>query len=356
LELGDRRVRSAFTVSYRELGDQDARVFRFLGLYPGSDFSDSAVGELAAIDVDVTGQVLDRLARAHLVIPDVGRRFRMHDLLRLFAREMSVLKDSEEVRAHAMARLVSHFGNLLASLDRYLDAEKAAVKAQSTGSGTVGSFDRHEALVIFQMELPNVMAVFKLAADQHLYREVCIIFDALTAGLWLVWRPDDILAASRLAMNAARVLGDQDCEAKALHESGKAYVHKREFDRAVACHAEALEIYQRAGNAAGEARVLVGLGYANREMGKLDKAVGNHQKALEFSRQAGDRWLEQHSLNNLGIDYEDQEHFDLAVKCFQQGVAICRQIGDRPGEGGIISITSQMFIGLRDSSLKRSNA
>ena len=343
LKIGDRQVRSAFAVSYRELEDQDARVFRFLGLYPGPDFSDDAVGRLAALGTAVAGQILDRLARAHLLIPDADRRFRMHDLLRLFAREISFREDSEEVRSHAIARLVSHFENLFSSLDRYLDAERAVVEGQSVESVTFGPFDHPRALVIFRTELPNVMAILKLAADQRLYREVCTIFSALTAGLWVLWRPDDILATSQLAVDAARTLGDQDCEANALQESGRAYVHKREFDRALACHHEALKIRKREGNAAGEARIFVSLGYAYRVMNQLDQAVRCHQRALKFSQEAGDRWLEQHVLNNLGFDYGDQKNLDLAARCFQEGLAICRQIGDKEGEAYQLNNLSNVY-------------
>ena len=37
LEAGDRQVRSAFMVSYRQLPESDARMFRLLGLHPGPD-------------------------------------------------------------------------------------------------------------------------------------------------------------------------------------------------------------------------------------------------------------------------------------------------------------------------------
>jgi NB-ARC domain len=42
LAVGDRQVRAAFRVSYRQLTEAEARLFRFLGLHPGTHFSAAA--------------------------------------------------------------------------------------------------------------------------------------------------------------------------------------------------------------------------------------------------------------------------------------------------------------------------
>jgi len=58
-------VRAAFGVSYRQLADGEARVFRLLGLHPGPDFDTMTAAALAELDPDAVEPVLDRLALAH---------------------------------------------------------------------------------------------------------------------------------------------------------------------------------------------------------------------------------------------------------------------------------------------------
>ena len=70
LAAGDLQVRAAFEVSYRQLADGDARLFRLLGLHPGPDFDVVAAASLAGIEAEAAGLVLDRLVLAHLVTED----------------------------------------------------------------------------------------------------------------------------------------------------------------------------------------------------------------------------------------------------------------------------------------------
>lgn len=88
LELGDRAVRAAFDLSYRHLTAEQARLFRLLPVNPGPDVSTETAARLAALDEEQTAVLLQELGRAHLIEP--GRtwgRWRMHDLLRLYADE-----------------------------------------------------------------------------------------------------------------------------------------------------------------------------------------------------------------------------------------------------------------------------
>ena len=73
LKVGDRQVRSAFMVSYRQLPEGAARMFRLLGLHPGPDFDIAAAASLAGIDAVGAGQVLDRLAHARLIAENCVR-------------------------------------------------------------------------------------------------------------------------------------------------------------------------------------------------------------------------------------------------------------------------------------------
>src|ERR1022692_1830398 len=159
LVSGDREVRSAFMVSYWQLSSQDRRLFRLLGLYPGPDFSSAAAASMADLEPVTAGQALDRLELAHLVTLDAAGRFRLHDLLRLFAREMCFTEDNEMARAEASARLIDHFEKLAGFLDAYLNPWRRAETAKAAPMAGASPLTGRQALAVFQTELETMLAV-----------------------------------------------------------------------------------------------------------------------------------------------------------------------------------------------------
>ena len=67
-------VAAAFELSYRQLDEAAARVFRLLPVDPGPDVSTAAVAALADWPVGETRTVIGRLVRAHLVETGSGER------------------------------------------------------------------------------------------------------------------------------------------------------------------------------------------------------------------------------------------------------------------------------------------
>jgi NB-ARC domain len=98
LRAGDREVRASFALSYRELKDDEARLFRRLGVFPGPDFGVALAGALVDTSSDEAEELLERLVDVRL-LEEVGEeRYRFHDLLRLFARERL---EADETPPHA---------------------------------------------------------------------------------------------------------------------------------------------------------------------------------------------------------------------------------------------------------------
>lgn len=90
LRVGDLDVRATFVVSYRNLTPGEAALFRRLGIVPAAEFDAHLAGALASDEADEADEadlVLESLADAHLIEAATPGRYRIHDLLRLFARE-----------------------------------------------------------------------------------------------------------------------------------------------------------------------------------------------------------------------------------------------------------------------------
>ena len=85
-------VAAAFELSYRQLSEAAARIFRLLPVNPGPDLSTTAAAVLADQSVGETRKVIGQLVKAHLVEASAGAtgRWRMHDLLRLYAEQSQI--------------------------------------------------------------------------------------------------------------------------------------------------------------------------------------------------------------------------------------------------------------------------
>jgi DNA-binding SARP family transcriptional activator len=110
LQVSDMSLRSSLAVSYHDLrrdpaGHQAARMWRLLGLNPGPDFGPDAAAALAGTAPRTARQLLDLLAEVHLIEHAGHGRYRLHDLLRIYAAER-VTEEPDQDRAMALDRLL----------------------------------------------------------------------------------------------------------------------------------------------------------------------------------------------------------------------------------------------------------
>lgn len=97
-------LRAAMSASYRALDEGTARFFRSLGLHPGAEFSSGAASALAGIRQTTAQRFLDRLTRAHLAERVQEDRYRLHDLVRLYAIERIEAEDGPQELGEAVGR------------------------------------------------------------------------------------------------------------------------------------------------------------------------------------------------------------------------------------------------------------
>ena len=123
-------VAAAFELSYRQLDDDTARVFRLLPVNLGPDISTAAGAVLANQPVTEARKVVGRLVRAHLIETAAGAagRWRMHDLVRLYARQLSDSHADSDGREQARDRLLRY----------YLDTTRRGRRSSAGAAGHVG--------------------------------------------------------------------------------------------------------------------------------------------------------------------------------------------------------------------------
>ena len=328
LGAGDLQVRAAFEVSYRQLAEEDARLFRLLGLHPGPDFNAGSSAALAGIEEASAALVLDRLAGVHLIAEDATGRFFMHDLLRLYARQLS--GDDAGEREQATDRLLDYYLNSANAADDHLRALAGApLPAEFTG--------RDDALAWLDAERLNLIGAVAMAAVTG--RGQIAVRLPLILGTYLSWRRrfDDWLTVLAVSRDFARRQGNRAHEAMALTQLGIALREARRFEEAIRAHQDAVAIHRETGDRHREGRALNNLGAALREAGQCEEAISAHQDAVAISQGIGDRHGEGMALGNLGAALQQVRRFEEAIRVHRDAVAIHRETGDRHGEGMALS-------------------
>jgi tetratricopeptide (TPR) repeat protein len=330
MQIGEREVRAPFDLSYQRLDPQRARLFRLLPVNTGPDILIASTAALAGIDNPATRHDLEALARAHLIDRNAPRgdyrRWRIHDLLRLYARELSDTYAQTDGREQARDRLLSYYLDTARAADAHLGA--------LPGMDLPGVFTgREDALAWLDSERPGLVAAVSVAADTGRDQAVLRLSSALAEYLALRRRFDDWVATTTLSLDAARRLGDRSGEGTALTNLGAALQEVRQFEEAITACQDAAAIYRETGDRNGEASALNNLGQALQRVRRFQEAIDAHQDDLAIRRETGDRNGEARALNNLGSALEEVRRFEEAITACQDAAAIYRETGDRHGEG-----------------------
>lgn len=244
-------VEAAFELSYLQLDEAAARLFRLLSVNPGPDVSMAAAAALAGRPVSGTRKVIGQLARAHLVETAAGGtgRWRMHDLLHLYARQLSDAHADADGRGQARDRLFDYYLKTSDAADAHLRAHP--------GTPVPADFnDREDALAWLDAERASLIPAVTLAASTGQDRIAMVL--PLKLREYLSWRRrfDDWLAVIAISRDAARRLGDRENEALALTSRGSVLREVRRFAEAISAHRDAAAIARETGDRHRESMAL----------------------------------------------------------------------------------------------------
>ncbi|WP_051951283.1 tetratricopeptide repeat protein [Actinacidiphila yeochonensis] len=331
-------VRAAFELSYRRLPPEQARLFRLLSLNPTPQFTLDAATFLDRTTPEQARRTTVKLAQAHLVEPVAERRWRMHDLVRLYAAELVAEQDERSGQDERSERdghgeregrserdgYSEREGSLLLLLVYYtLTAEVADhhVRALPGQPVTDHFADRADALAWLETERANLVGAVVLTATT---RPAAAL--ALTESLaeFLIRRRHfhDAVTTGRHALAAARRLGDRAAEGKVLTFLGSALREVQRFEEAVDVHTQAVDVFRETGDRNGEAGALDNLGLALTELRRFEGAVAAHTRAAVMFRDVGDAHnesLAQGRLHTALKAAQDVNHPD-AVRPFWRAV------------------------------------
>jgi|tagenome__1003787_1003787.scaffolds.fasta_scaffold20965122_2 tetratricopeptide (TPR) repeat protein len=296
-------VPAVLSWSYRMLPPQQAMVFALLGIAPGPDISLMAAASLAGMPVRQARTVLRALEQASLLIQHTRDRYRMHDLIRAFARDHADRDLARADRESALIRIVIFYvhaahraRHLLEPHDIDIDI---AVRSPDLACHSPQMISHAEALNWFTAEhqcLLHAQIVARSIAPWAVWQ----LAWALTAYHSLRGLLGENLGVWHQAESAAEVGYDPEVNLLVWRHLGNAYlrVGHLEVGRDYLCRA--LIAAERAEDVAGQARIhrIVSVMYEHRGDNQL--ALVHASRALELFQTLNDRVWEADTLNTVG--------------------------------------------------------
>jgi DNA-binding SARP family transcriptional activator/tetratricopeptide (TPR) repeat protein len=378
LDSGDptSSVRAVFSWSAEQLSTGAARLFRLLGLHPGTDVTGPAAASMTGQRPAAAARLLAELAEAGLVSQQNPGRYVLHDLLRAYAAEQASQSDPAPEQNAAVRRLLDHYlhsagpAGVLVFGGHELPQPVLAAPADPAITPERPR-SRPEAIAWFSAELDTLAAVVSFAGnhgfDEHAWQIPCTATEYFRAvGATREWA-----RMNSIALAAAMRLGDPGAIGRAYFSMGTYQRITGAFDEALdslarsmdqfsaagdllaqaATHAavtrvhlsvraaraarpepgddresaivhagQALEIYQRLGNAAGEGRALLELADYYLGLGELQTAQEHCGRAIGLLGSVSDQLRLVTGTSLMGqIHYGLGQH-QQAVACYLEAL------------------------------------
>ncbi|WP_440068628.1 ATP-binding protein [Streptosporangium sp. OZ121] len=347
LSEGELAVSDVFGMSLRQLDPAQRRMFRLLGLVPGTDICVYGAAALAGIPLGNARRLLEELFDAHLVQEPAVGRYRLHDLLRQAARADSTEPDDAE----AIAGLADYYLSGVLAADRALLHTIAPLPLTIIHppervpeiDGTTG------ALTWLDLEWSNIEAVFALATEVRL--DTSVIGLALTAEVYFIRRGglgrwermiDAALLAAQRLDDRRSLIWLRFRRGMARHLGGRSSEAMPEFEACRAMMAEAGDVHV-------EFEVLQRLAEQHMRAGDFEGAIDLLHQGKRILPEGADfdvyRLLAQ---GRTGMALIRLERYEQAREAVLSVIEIARKRNDPQRERLCLDVLASAALGLGD--------
>ena len=371
-------VTAAFDLSYERLTADQQRLFRRLGLHPGSDFDAYAAAAIDDTDLVTARRRLNELYDYHLLDEPVQGRYRFHDLIREHASALVDHGPPTENEA-ALHRLLDYYQRAATIADQAIQ-EHGTQPSRNPGdydAPVPPDLSAHAAAQAWlETERFNLAAAIGYAAAHH-YAQVAACLShgissfARNKGYWeqtlalqkaalmcardagtpsdqihilndmaiLQRQKGDLAAAAASAVEALQLsdaVNDRDAKAMAFARLGMAQFLSGARQDAITSMTKSLDLYRHLSDPAGLADCLLGLGEVQHDCNDQEAALASYEEALNLFRDLNSRYGMAHALNGIGM-VQSARHDDVgAAASFQESLRLFRDRGDPRGEATVL--------------------
>ncbi|RKN06262.1 AfsR/SARP family transcriptional regulator [Streptomyces radicis] len=337
-------LRSVLATSHRALAPGLARAFALLGLAPGPDVGPTAAVALLGEEPAAARAALRRLGAAHLISPQAGGRYRMHDLTRRYAAERAA-QLPPGVRESAVRRLVAAYLHAAYRVDQVLFPSRVPFAVDPPDGVAVPSLPENAgaALAWFDAEHEALLAVQAEALRRGWHEAAWRLAWVLDTYHLRRASTREHIAAWTAGLTGGERLGDPVARGQAYGRLGGARLIAGEVEEALRLQHRALAIFDGIGDPRHRGDAHRAISYAHELRGDDREALAHASRALELAREEGaePRRLA-YALNAVGW-YEARLGLPERARAHcGEAAALLRPEGDVAGLAAVLSGLGQV--------------
>lgn len=326
LHLTNLDVRAALALSYQKLDALAARLFRFLGLLTGLKFAPAVAVALLESEPATAEASVKCLVDMQLLEPTSEGRYRLHDLVRLFAKEQLAQEELAEARQAARIRTSRWYLETAETMNLALNPETRRQIAQVMVKSVDQSLEATEqnlylaALNWFKIEQMNLLASVEWAYQAQAWEIVVRLARNLVNFFNTYAYRADWERTHLLAMEATQKLGNRLGEAQILINLGNVYSLQNDWEKARESYNRSLDIFNDLGDRSGVAKTLGNLANVHSQQVDWGRASDYYKQSVVIFGELTDRYGEAQTLANMGILHIQQSHEEKAVALWQEAL------------------------------------
>ncbi|HEY3609851.1 MAG TPA: tetratricopeptide repeat protein [Pseudonocardiaceae bacterium] len=333
LEVGDRSVRAAFDMSFQHRPAEQQRLFRLLGVHPGPEIDAFATAALTDCALPAARHGLAGLHADHLVEETAPGRYRLHDLLRVYAKTLATDLTVAD-RRDALDRVLTYYQHTVRTANTHLPTFYTSPPPPTAPMLAPRLNNLAAAREWLAAELPTLTACVHHAAAGSDEQRAGRIATGLHPFLRLSGYTEQAMDIHRTALTAAR---DKAGQANALNDLGDVQCLRGEYAAATDSLTRALNLFTAVGDRLGQANALTNLGRVQDLRGDFPAATDSVTKALDLFTELGSRLGQANALNDLGHIQHLRCQYTAATDSLTRALNLFTAVGDRLGQANALS-------------------
>lgn len=339
----DSSVRASVQLSYDDCTGIQRRLLRLLSALPAPDVPSWVAGELLDVsglegDDQLEALIDTQLAECSGTDQTGAMRYRLHDLVRVFAAELAE-QDEPERRRAALERVLQGYRRR---------AEEAAQNRWpqdwSKGGRRAGAAGQVRAADWLNAERLSLVAMINLARQLELWeltwglaRAFCSLCHSLRA-YWADWKE-----VAELGREAAERTGDRRSLAIALLDAAAVHGGLGLRDRGLEEARQALEIFTELGESWWAARSMRTIGMTLFSDGHLDRAQDYLVGAVTGFKGEDDVWWMARTQRNLAEMRMAERRPEEARELLEDALEIFKRAGNRYSEAQTLRVYGEVL-------------
>jgi DNA-binding SARP family transcriptional activator/tetratricopeptide (TPR) repeat protein len=326
-------LRAVLSWSCAALTERQAELFALLGLVADPDIGLPAAAALAGAPAGEAAAVLRALEQRSLIQQHAAGRWRMHDLVRLYAAEQAGTLPGDR-RDAAVDRLLSFYLHTAACAGWQLDPRRLPIALADPvgGAGPHPVPDETAALAWLDAEHGCLLALQRQAAAWGRHREAWQLAWTLDPLHGRRGHLHDNIAVWRTALAAAQRLGDPGTEALVHRRLGNALVRAGRLPDATHHVGLALDLAERAGDLTGQASSHLSLAQGWGQQGDDERALEHARQGARLYRSLDNPGREAAALNTVGWYLTRLGRYGEARTHLEAALALSRRHAVREAE------------------------